>query len=98
MENKERLTAEELNNIVGYSFGKQTIKQQVKLLNQGTVSVINGVAYDAVDIALLKLWKLENMIQRGELVDVTVFDSFMSLSDEPKSEEPEGTFINVIED
>lgn len=98
MENKERLTSEELNNIVGYSFGKSTVKQQVKLLNQGTVSVINGVAYDAVDIALLKLWKLENMIQRGELVDVTVFDSFMSLSQEPTEEEPEGTFINVIED
>lgn len=60
----------------------------VELEENGKITSINGVAYNALEMALFKLKRLEDMIDKGELVDVTVFDKILE----------DGTFENSSDD
>ena len=92
-----RLTKEQLKSEVISTLSGTKIMQVVDLVDDGKVTCINGVAYTAVDMALLKLKKLEDMIERGELVDVTVFDNFMTAG-EPEIPDDEEGVIAVLDD
>lgn len=93
-----RLTKTELKEEVVNTLRGTKVMQVVDLVDNGKITCINEVAYTAVDIALLKLKKLEDMIERGELVDVTVFDHFMMNQPEPEIPNDEEGVIAVLSD
>lgn len=92
-----RLTKTELKEEFVNTLRGTKVMQVADLVDNGKITCINEVAYTAVDIALLKLKKLEDMIDRGELVDVTVFDHFMNAC-EPEMPDDEEGVIAVLSD
>lgn len=96
-----RLTGEEFGVEIVQALAGPKRKLKVNLVDEGKITCINGTAYTALEIALLKLKRLEDMIDNGELVDVTVFDEFMKniprTLEEPEQEE-ESTIISVCDE
>lgn len=99
IDTQERLTKELLYDSPELTMSGVRLKRVVKMLKAGTVTVIDGVAYTAEEMALFKLWILENMIDRGDLIDITTFDNAFNMPEEiPPELDDEGTFIAVVED